>query len=206
MLACRFHVALVVGVALVSQGCNCCSRKGFVLRGDWSLELNRVPHLKSNGPTYPAECDDGCCEPVGCADGCLSGGPNGCILCEQQGAGLAGTCRHGRRLGVGRHGAFGAPDDGTGQALLGGRFGPGGHFGAGGGLFSDAAPPPPEPTPAAPTRFHPVPTRPAFEPYAALEPAAPAASEYSPPAPAVPKLSNSSNRNAVAWRNPSSRG
>lgn len=64
-------------------------RHGFILRGDWSLELNRVPWLASHGPLYQCSCPS--CgtrpsasgpvvvgsDPCGYAcsgDGCLDGG------------------------------------------------------------------------------------------------------------------------------------
>ncbi len=41
----RYAFALVALAVATSVGC-CCTRKGLVLRGDWSLELNRVPHMR----------------------------------------------------------------------------------------------------------------------------------------------------------------
>lgn len=127
---------LLPALSAVGCSCNCC-RKGIVLRGDWSLELNRVPHLKSNGPTYQGDCDAcdfGCAEvvPGGCIDGCTS---------ERLPAGDAGGGR--AKTSQRRGGEF--YDEYSG---------------------SDAGPPPepPQPTSAVQPRFHPVPTRPVFEP------------------------------------------
>jgi len=126
---------VVLTSTLGSVGC-CCQRKGIVLRGDWSLELNRVPHMRSNGPTYSgdactAECDEYSC--TSCDDG-------SCVGCR--GAGRAG----------GRHGGDYYENV------------PGGAGGSGGLDGGAQMPAPPQPTPAAQSRFHPVPTRPVFEP------------------------------------------
>jgi hypothetical protein len=153
--------AIVAVAALVlsslAGGCCCRTRKGIVLRGDWSLELNRVPHMQSNGPTYSGDCSAPM--PCGCADGSCHGGvPSGGYE-VLDGSGYPGGA--------------------------GGAGGSGGHGGGGaeGGL---PMPTPPQPTPAAQSRFHPVPTRPAFEPQSvtwenepALEPVAPEAPQGS---------------------------
>ncbi len=49
---------LAAGVLLCGLSGCCRLRKGFVLRGDWSIELNRVPHLAAHGPRYA--CASGC--------------------------------------------------------------------------------------------------------------------------------------------------
>lgn len=151
-------VAVVVLTTALATGCSCnCCRKGIVLRGDWSLELNRVPHLASNGPTYQGDCDAccdfGCAEniPGGCIDGCTSG------------------CSHG-----------GAADGSGGRAGLSHRRGSECYdeFSEGEGGHGGHMPEPPQPTPAAQSRFHPVPTKPVFEPEYGpelLEPVRPAA-------------------------------
>ena len=68
-------VAVTILTLAASNGCCCRTRKGIVLRGDWSLELNRVPHMQSNGPSYSGDCcAPACGVPCGCADGCRHGG------------------------------------------------------------------------------------------------------------------------------------
>jgi len=152
--------ALVAVVALIlsslAGGCCCRTKKGIVLRGDWSLELNRVPHMQSNGPTYSGDCSAPL--PCGCTDGCCHGGAASSGYEVLDGSGYPG--------GSGGRGGGGA-----------GGYGPG----ADGGL---PMPTPPQPTPAAQSRFQPVPTRPAFEPQGlawedepTLQPAGPAAPE-----------------------------
>ena len=55
---------LLALIAMVSVAAGCCPiRKGVVLRGDWSLELNRVP--------WRTGCDSSCYESSG--DGCTAG-------------------------------------------------------------------------------------------------------------------------------------
>jgi hypothetical protein len=97
-------VAMLLGGLLCGLGGCCRLRKGFVLRGDWSIELNRVPHLASHGPCYAC---------------------TGCQGCAAEGAATtpAGTA---------------AP--------------------------AESLPVPPDRAAAAPQRFLPVPTRPAFQP------------------------------------------
>lgn len=140
-----FTTGLLATVVLASTfgtaGC-CCQRKGFVMRGDWSLELNRVPHMRSNGPTYSgdactAECDEYSC--TSCSDG-------SCVGCRSGGS------------------AGGMSGSGYYDSVPGGAGGSGGSGGAGGRDGEPHLPPPPQPTPAAQSRFHPVPTRPVFEP------------------------------------------
>lgn len=130
-----FLAVVALASTLGSAGC-CCQRKGIVLRGDWSFELNRVPHMRSNGPTYSGDactmsCDEYSC--TSCDDGSCVG------------------CRSGGQAG-GRSGG------GYYESVPGGA-------GSSGGYESGAPmPAPPQPTPAAQSRFHPVPTRPVFEP------------------------------------------
>lgn len=102
-------IGILVGATLLcgaSGGCRL--RKGFVLRGDWSIELNRVPHLVGHGPCY------------GCSGGCRE-----CATCQQHAAA----------------GCLTAPGDPAEQL-----------------------PVPADRAAAAPQRFLPVPTRPAFQP------------------------------------------
>ncbi len=215
----RFVVGCMLGTVALSSGCSCCSKKGFVMRGDWSLELNRVPHMKSNGPTYDADCTTGCCESLGCAEGCsaydVGGGSNadGAALCRN------GRCGRGRDVGAVYADAAGG---GAGHAALGDRFQQGGPPGDGemhghgrllrggmlgpAGMLGDATPLPPEPTPTAPTRFHPVPTRPVFEPFAAADSGPAAVEEFSEQSPIAPRVATVGRRNSVAWRTPSGRG
>ena len=214
----RFVVGCMLVVVALSTGCSCCAKKGFVMRGDWSLEFNRVPHMKSNGPTYDGDCTTGCCESLGCAEGCSA-----CDLSSGANADGAAFCRNGR-CGRGRDiGAVyaDAAADGAGHAPLGDRFqhggppGDGDMHGRGGrlrgrlgheGMLGDATPLPPEPTPAAATRFHPVPTRPVFEPFAAADSGPAAVEEFSEQSPLAPRVAASGRRNSVAWRTPSGRG
>jgi hypothetical protein len=148
MLIRNWRYGVLVAVAVLSlaasNGCCCRTKKGFVLRGDWSLEYNRIPHMQSNGPTYSCDCGAPCGTPCGCADGFQNGAGSGGYEV------LDGSGYPGGAGGGGPHGA-------------GGR-GAGGH-GAGGYGGEGGAPAPPMPTPAAQTRFHPIPTRPAFEPH-----------------------------------------
>jgi hypothetical protein len=135
-----FTTGLLAAVVLTSTfgtaGC-CCQRKGLVLRGDWSLELNRVPHMRSNGPTYSGDACTTSCDEYSCTS-CDDGSCVGC-----RGAGGAGGGAHG---------------GGYYESV------PGGAGGSGGRNGEPHLPPPPQPTPAAQSRFHPVPTRPVFEP------------------------------------------
>lgn len=136
--------AILLLTASFASGCSCsCCRKGIVLRGDWSLELNRVKHLQTNSPQYSGDCDAcddfGCSEvvPGGCVDGCTSNCPHG-------GSSAGSGCRAGL------------------SHRRGGEFYDEFHDGSGG--HGDHMPEPPQPTPATQTRFHPVPTKPVFEP------------------------------------------
>lgn len=144
----RFATGCLAAVALAwslgMTGC-CCQRKGLVLRGDWSFELNRVQHMRSNGPTYAGDactmpCDDYSCTSGSCSDG-------NCI-----------SCRSGAGAGNGAGASYGGPHGGRGDYYEGGAGGAGGYD------AGPHVPPPPQPTPAAQSRFHPVPTRPVFEP------------------------------------------
>ncbi len=134
-----------------------------MLRGDWSLEFNRVPHMKSNGPQYQADCDDcvsceaTCEETCGCANGCIAEGCVGGSACRMHGGGYASNSSGGPGFGGG---ASYPADRGVHAGGMHGGFRgeEGGHM-----------PPPPDPTPAANTRFHPVPTRPVFEPQVVAE-------------------------------------
>jgi hypothetical protein len=148
MLIRNWRYGVLVAVAVLSlaasNGCCCRTKKGIVLRGDWSLELNRVPHMQSNGPTYSCDCGVPCGTPCGCSDGCLQGGGGSGGYEVLDGPGYP-------------DGPDGGGAHGAGGSGVGGR-GAGGYGGDGG------APVPPMPTPSAQTRFHPIPTRPAFEP------------------------------------------
>ncbi len=52
-------------------GC-CCPGKGFILHGDWSLELNRVNHIVGHQVEYEAGCGDSCAADSG-EGGCWNG-------------------------------------------------------------------------------------------------------------------------------------
>lgn len=53
---------MLAGVVLLCSLNGCCRiHKGFVLRGDWSIELNRVPHLAGQGPRYACTSHCGPC-------------------------------------------------------------------------------------------------------------------------------------------------
>jgi hypothetical protein len=158
-------VAVAAIVCMSAVGCCCRKGKGIVLRGDWSLEFNRVPHMKSNGPQYQADCDDcvsceaTCEETCGCADGCVAGDCVGGSACRTRGGeGYASS-------------SYGGPGFAGGAQYMAERGMHGGMHGGLGGEEGGHMPPPPNPTPAANTRFHPVPTRPVFErPMAAAAP------------------------------------
>lgn len=144
----RFATGCLAVVALAwslgMTGC-CCQRKGFVMRGDWSLELNRVPHMRSNGPTYSGDdctvsCDTYSCTSETCTD----------VNCT--------SCRYGDGAGIGGGGRSGVSRGGSGHYYESGAGGAGGYD------AGPHVPAPPQPTPAAQSRFQPVPTRPVFEP------------------------------------------
>src|SRR4051812_10212752 len=95
----RYALALVALAAATSVGC-CCVRKGLVLRGDWSLELNRVPHMRSNGPAYDADCTSCTSGSCTCGDalsaaggqefGAIDGGGGRCLVHRGRMVGGAG--------------------------------------------------------------------------------------------------------------------
>lgn len=165
----RVFFVLAVAAVIFSSTVGCCCRKGkgVVLRGDWSLEFNRVPHMKSNGPQYQADCDDcvsceaTCEETCGCANDCIAEGCVGGSACRMHGGGYALNGSGGPGFGGGAN----YPADRGVHA--------GGMHGGFRGEEGGHMPPPPDPTPAANTRFHPVPTRPVFEPQVVAEAPAP---------------------------------
>jgi hypothetical protein len=129
---------MLAGLLVTSGGCGIYNpRHGMILRGDWSLEMNRVPWLNSRTKSYDEVGEGGCGQGMvvqppmsagGCAD--VSGAaiarpaqpvahrcPPGPMICR--------TCT------------------GTGAA----------------------APTTPPPQQMAQSRFHPVPTRPVFTPW-----------------------------------------
>ncbi|MBA4020137.1 MAG: hypothetical protein C0483_23495 [Pirellula sp.] len=169
----RYALALIALAAVASVGC-CCTRKGLVLRGDWSLELNRVPHMRSNGPTYDADC---------AAPSCTS--------CT------SGSCTCGDALSAAGGQEFGAVDGGGSRCLVqrgrmvggaGGEYFDEGHGGAYGDAYAggENGENYVQHDPAAPafSRFHPVPTRPVFEP----QPVAYHPAMGAPPQPQVERL------------------
>jgi hypothetical protein len=136
---------ILLSALFCAVGSGCCCKKGFVVRGDWSLEMNRLPFMSSNGPQYETTCDEYECDvPCSCTDGCTTGG-------------CTSGCSCGAHTGMGAHGY----DYGPGAGGHG--HGGAGH-GAHGGSGEPTLPPPPTPTPGQAARFHPVPTRPVFEP------------------------------------------
>lgn len=73
----RAMLLTVAGVLLTSTGCGIYNpRHGMILRGDWSLELNRVPWLNSRTKSYD-EVGEGACapgmvtEPPMASEGCV---------------------------------------------------------------------------------------------------------------------------------------
>lgn len=73
----RRHALLTLFAALVATA-GCCERKGYVLRGDIAIELNRVSHLIGRHDDYescPGDCD--CAE---CVAMDAWGGDGGAIL------------------------------------------------------------------------------------------------------------------------------
>jgi len=112
-------------------GCGRLVRHGWILRGDWSLEMNRVPWLTGRSESHQEVSEEGACFSTGCVD--VEAGPAmtpteappfegaSCSRC-----GARGLCSH-----------RGASDAGKSASVEG----------------SDGL-----------SRFHPVPTRPVFEP------------------------------------------
>lgn len=84
---------LLLGCCLLimCSGCWPRPRHGLVVRGDFSLELNRIPWMTGRGVEYAGDC----CDDAACCDSC------GCAACP------AGACRGGVPAG-GPAGADGA--------------------------------------------------------------------------------------------------
>lgn len=147
---------LVTAAVLVSgSGCGLYNpRHGMILRGDWSLELNRVPWLNSRTQSYD-EVGEGCSAPG--------------MLLEPPAA--PGSCAN----------ASGAPVPCPTQAVAH-RCPPAplrclacerSHF-------ASATPPPQQ---VAHSRFHPVPTRPVFTPWTCPTSTSPPGPSQTPPSP-----------------------
>jgi hypothetical protein len=127
---------LAVGVLLSSCGCGLCNpRHGMILRGDWSLELNRVPWLNSRTQSYDEVGEESCgpgmplrppISPEGCvgASGVPVAGPSPVAHTCPRGGLMCRTCAR-----------------------------------------SNSATSAPSPQQVAHSRFHPVPTRPVFTPW-----------------------------------------
>ncbi len=96
---------LILGLLITSVGCGMCNpRHGMILRGDWSLELNRVPWLNSRTQNYDETGGDSCpagmavepvpsaaaaAAPVSCLSSIGRGCPSrglGCRTCAPPGA------------------------------------------------------------------------------------------------------------------------
>lgn len=96
----------LVGLCLVAASVGCMyprPRHGVIVRGDCSLEFNRIPWLVGHGPAYPdcgpmpggAPCHGGaadCMEP--CDEGCPGQGKDGlgCVRCGRVRGGKAEQC------------------------------------------------------------------------------------------------------------------
>lgn len=163
-----YLVAIVCLLLAASGGCRHCVRHGWILRGDWSLEMNRVPWLLSRTDAHEecsedvTVCSPGC--PLGAAIGsreevtaeCAGDTPT---LAQPAASDTAcGTCRGAIcRLCRGRGGAV--PTQPTIAEGYDGR-----------------------------SRFHPVPTRPVFLPRTDQNAAIPDETEWAEPDPseAVP--------------------
>ncbi len=132
----QMTLLILGGLLATGSGCGICNpRHGMLLRGDWSLELNRVPWLNSRTQSYD-EVGEGCDQgtmvqppmsPQGCVD--TSGAP---VACPTQP--VAHSCQPGP---LACRMCSGSRADGR------------------------AAPP----QRGAHSRFHPVPTRPVFTPW-----------------------------------------
>lgn len=124
-------------ISLSATGCRHMNpRHGLIFRGDWSLEINRIPWMASHNDCYQmpsAPCaDPGCppCGPDGCAvDPCCVANPCGGDSCGRPGCGHRG-CR------AGADGGLGAPPSDEPPCVDYGNH----------------------------PRFHPVPTKPVFSP------------------------------------------
>lgn len=92
-------LVLAAGVVASSSGCGLCNpRHGMILRGDWSLELNRVPWLNSRtqnydetggescGPGMALQPPEGCAgasrTPIACPSPVAHTCPRGGVLCR----------------------------------------------------------------------------------------------------------------------------
>lgn len=51
------RLSMMAAATLLCALAGCCNPKGFILRGDWSIEMNRVPWLAGHGAEYES-CDD----------------------------------------------------------------------------------------------------------------------------------------------------
>lgn len=70
MSVARFRFSLCVLLAAFAAS-GCCQRKGYILRGDFALELNRVNHLFGRYDDYeisPDDCDCAECDLAGYDD------------------------------------------------------------------------------------------------------------------------------------------
>jgi len=107
--------AIIIVTCLLGMCTGCCCprpRHGVIIRGDWALEVNRIPWLKSRSPEYQGTCypDPVCSAPCGAnaeapasfpgdAGGAV-GPAGGDVACRAAGVGrgVCGVCR-GCRLG-----------------------------------------------------------------------------------------------------------
>jgi hypothetical protein len=135
-------ILAATGLLATSSGCGLYNpRHGMILRGDWSLELNRVPWLNSRTQTYDESGEGGCGTMIG-PEGIGPGGALGATT------GLSYAAPEGCRTGQTSH-----------RCLPGGvrcRTCAASH-----GSVPTMAPA----QQVAHSRFHPVPTRPVFTPW-----------------------------------------
>lgn len=86
-MPCRapLSLALLAAVGLTWAAAGCCIQRGFILRGDWSIEANRIPFMAGHAVQYERPADAS-----GCATGdCRQGHP----AAPQAGRCAAGCCR-----------------------------------------------------------------------------------------------------------------
>jgi hypothetical protein len=95
LLLFHFAAAAIFSLLLVSSGCGLCGvRHGMILRGDWSLEMNRVPWLNSHSRTAVDSGQSDCGDTMVAAPAAACvGGPSGSSAVHQTAHRGVG-CRH----------------------------------------------------------------------------------------------------------------